>query len=100
MSDETASQDVWQRLFDLAPADPLSVNDLRAMYAAIDEIERLRSEIERLGGLIFTYVNEKHNDDLWAHEGLRANATARQSSAVRASNAYAALVDEYRKFHP
>jgi hypothetical protein len=48
MSDKTASQDVWQRLFDLAPADPLSVNDLRAMYAAIDEIERLRDEVDTL----------------------------------------------------
>lgn len=65
-----------------------------------NEIERLRDEVKRLGGLIFTYVNEKHNDDLWAHDGLSANATARQSSAVRTSNAYAALVDEYRSFHP
>ena len=35
-------QDIWRRLLNLEHCDPVSDNDLRAIRAAVDEIERLR----------------------------------------------------------
>lgn len=45
MNGDSVDQDWWLRLLNLRHADPVSTNDLRAIRAAVDEIERLRSLI-------------------------------------------------------
>ena len=45
MSEDTMDQDIWRRLLNLEHCGPVSVNDLRAIRAAVAEIERLRFEL-------------------------------------------------------